>query len=84
MIVSPIFVSATTLMLAMMNPTSPAEQLVEFLHLGRECADAVDFVDLIVGHQPDLHALGDFTVDHPNHHDHAAVTVEPGIENQRL
>ena len=83
-IVSPIFVSATTLMFAMMKPTSPADRHSTSFIFGVSDADRIDGINLAVRHQADLHALADLAVDHANHDDHAAIGIEPGIEEQRL
>ena len=58
-------------------------QLIARDRLGRLIADAVHFKHLFAGPQPDLLALAQPAFQHARQNDHAAVGIEPGIENQR-
>jgi hypothetical protein len=42
----------------------------------------IEFVGLAAGHQQHLVATGDGAADHPEVHDHAAVCVVVGVEDQ--
>ncbi len=82
--VSPILVSATFLMLAIRNPTSPALRLVHFHWLRGEHAQGLHFENFAVPPQADLLAATERALENPRQHDDAAVRIEPGIEDQRL
>ncbi len=59
-------------------------QLVDLDRLRGEHAHRLDVEDLVVPHEANLHALAHAPVNDAREHDHAAIRVEPGVENQRL
>ena len=82
--VSPTGAPCTSLIEALIQPTSPAPSFGQRLALGREHADLVDLVGAAGGHHQDLVAGLDLALHHAHQRDHAQVVVEPGVDDQRL
>ena len=59
-------------------------EFVEHDRLGRERAEGLDFIDLLVGAQADFLAHGQASLHYAHQNDRSAVGIEPGIENQGL
>ena len=59
-------------------------ELLDLDGLGGEHAHRLDVEDLVVPHEANLHALAHAAVNDAREHDHAAVRVEPRVENERL
>ena len=75
---------SSSLMPAMMKPTSPADSCSRAAELRREHADLLAVVGRARGHQQDLVARLQRPVHHAHQHDDADVVVEPRIDDQRL
>ena len=84
MTVSPILASATTLDVGDDEADFADAELVDRDRLGREHAEAVDFVVLLVAISRIFCFGFEHAVDDADDDDHAAVGVEPGVEDQRL
>ena len=82
--VSPIFASATTLMLATTKPTSPTPSSSTGVAFGENTPSSSHLVVLLLRHQPDLRLRPQHAVDHADDDHDAAVGVVPGVEDQRL
>ena len=82
--VSPTRVCATSLICAVMMPTSPAAISVEDLELGPHTADAVDQMLGAGGHELDLLALFDDAVDDADQDDDAQIGVVPAVDQHGL
>ena len=82
--VSPILVSATFLMLAIRKPTSPADSCSTSTGLGvstpRVSTSKVWPFDIRRMRWP----FCESSLDHARQHHHAAIGIEPGIEDERL
>ena len=59
-------------------------QLVHFHRLGGENAEGFDLQHAPIPHQADFLSLADGAFEDAGQHDHAAVGIKPGVENQRL
>ena len=81
--VSPILASDTVLMLANMNPTSPADSSSQGSAWATDSPGPSTSNTCAVGPQPDLLPHAHAAVHHARQDDHAAIGIEPGIENQR-
>ncbi len=83
--VSPTRVSATSLIAAVMKPTSPGPSSSTSVHLGAEHADAVDLVIGAGAHHADLvWPFLQHAVDDAHQHDDAEIGVVPAVDQQRL
>ena len=80
--VSPTWVSATCLMLAVMKPISPGPSASTSARLGGERADPVDLVDRPGRHHADLHPARERAVADPHQDDHSEKGVVPGIDQK--
>ena len=49
--------------------------------LGRERAELFDFINVVVGAEPNLHVIGDAAFHHANENDSAPIGIKPGIED---
>ena len=82
--VSPIFVSATSFILAIRNPTSPARSSsisTGFGFLGQRFY----VEDATLPHQTEvLSRFAEGSLENAHEHDHSAKGVKPGIKDQRL
>ena len=83
MIVSPIFASETVLILANINPASPAVSSSQGIGLGDWNPKTLHFVDASVRPETDLLTFAQASVHNAREDDHAAIGIEPGIEDQR-
>ena len=59
-------------------------QFFHFHRLGSQDAEGFHFEHASIPHQADFLSLADGPFEDPGQHDHAAVRIEPGVENQRL
>ena len=82
--VSPIFASATFLMLATMKPASPTPSDSTGTGFGVNAPSCSISIVLAGRHQADLHAGPHHAVDDARENHDAAVRVVPGVEDQRL
>ncbi len=71
-------------MVAAKNPTSPALKLADLHRLGHQHAHRLHFECLAIRHQPNALALAHRSLHHAHQHDHAAIRIEPRVEDQRL
>ena len=59
-------------------------QLFDFHRLGREHAEGFHLEAASIPHQADFLSLADGAFEDAGEHDHAAIGIEPGVEDQRL
>ncbi len=71
-------------MVAAKKPTSPARELADLDRLGHQHAHRLDLERLAVRHEADALALAHGSLHHAHQHDHAAIGVEPRVEDERL
>ncbi len=60
------------------------QQFADLHRLGAKHAHRLDFKRLPIGHQANALALAHHALHHAHQHDDAAISIEPGVEDQRL